>query len=185
MTETTTLWSSNHNDHHGHCHHHYSSSSSSHGWKSSSSLSSSSTSSNRSSQSDLFRPVNVNDDNFQKSSSTSNKLNRSLFGQTDPIETKRLLYEQMNSRRVIDRNRWNFDFHTEKPFQSGRYEWHKLTAKQRSNSNSPTPPTTPQSPFDYRRTPSPKFFSNHDGKYNFHFSLLKISILSNGLIHFG
>ena len=87
--------------------------------------------------------------------SSSNKLNRSLFGQSDPLETKRLLYEQMNSRRIIDRNRWNFDFHTEKPLQ-GRYEWHKLT-------RSDTSP--PQSPFD-RRTPSPKFFSNHyqDGK---------------------
>ncbi|XP_075588052.1 uncharacterized protein LOC124494199 isoform X2 [Dermatophagoides farinae] len=132
MTEIsrTTLWSSN-NDTHGHCHHY-----SSHGWKSSS-------------QRDLFRPVTVNDENLNFKSS-SNKLNRSLFGQSDPLETKRLLYEQMNSRRIIDRNRWNFDFHTEKPLQ-GRYEWHKLT-------RSDTSP--PQSPFD-RRTPSPKFFSNH------------------------
>ena len=138
----TTLWTSN-NDTHGHCHY------SSRGWKSS----------NRSSQQDLFRPVTTTAHDENSNFKTSNsKLNRSLFGQTDPIETKRFLYEEMNSRRIIDRNRWNFDFHTEKPLQ-GRYEWHKLTRSDTTTTTSTTN-SPPQSPFD-RRTPSPKFFSNH------------------------
>lgn len=82
---------------------------------------------------DKFRPVNLpTNDCFKTSlgtnkSPTKSKVCRSLFGPVDPIENKRLVYEHFNSQRYMDRNRWNFDFHQEKPL-SGRYDWRKVCA---------------------------------------------------------
>src|SRR6218665_3029519 len=58
------------------------------------------------------------------SKSTSN-VSRSLFGPSDPRESKRVQREEFASQRYADRSRWNFDFQQEKP-AAGRYDWSKV-----------------------------------------------------------
>jgi hypothetical protein len=36
-----------------------------------------------------------------------------------------MAFEETDCKRYSDRNRWNFDFYSEKPF-TGRFEWKKV-----------------------------------------------------------
>lgn len=54
--------------------------------------------------------------------SSSSRPCRTLFGPTDPSENRRMMREEIHSRREGDTSRWNFDFAREKAL-NGRYEW--------------------------------------------------------------
>lgn len=62
---------------------------------------------------------------FGVSSKSTSNVARSLFGPSDPRESKRIQKEEFASQRYADRSRWNFDFQTEKP-TAGRYDWSKV-----------------------------------------------------------
>ncbi|XP_054159291.1 cyclin-dependent kinase inhibitor 1-like [Oppia nitens] len=66
--------------------------------------------------------------------SSRSRVQRSLFGPTDPQENHRMAYEETNCRRYVDRNRWNFDFYSEKP-TSGRFEWKRVAFSDDRTSN--------------------------------------------------
>ncbi|UXI15754.1 diaminopimelate decarboxylase [Sarcoptes scabiei] len=107
-----TLWATEFNGWHHHHHHHFGTA-------------------KRSQTTDLFRPVNLPNENRFKTvsiaaaTSAQSKVCRSLFGPSDPNESQRLACEELNSRRYGDRSRWNFDFQKEQPI-TGRYDWYKI-----------------------------------------------------------
>lgn len=83
-----------------------------------------------------FHPVTLPHENAYKSSSRSTGVSRSLFGPSDPSESRRVVYEEMSSRRQGDMSRWNFDFYQEKPM-AGRYDWKSVIASSKDRSSPP------------------------------------------------
>ncbi|KAJ6220048.1 hypothetical protein RDWZM_005860 [Blomia tropicalis] len=85
-------------------------------------------SSKRSTSSTMYHPMNhINNnrnDDLQYKSSSNRQVSRSLFGPSDPLESRRIAREVLSSQRFNDKNRWNFDFYHEKPIP-GRFEWNK------------------------------------------------------------
>ena len=104
----------------------------------------------------MFHPVSLPRE--EQYTSKPSRVSRSLFGPSDPSESRRLEYEEFNSQRVSDRSRWNFDFHQEKPV-SGRYDWRKTVFNSKDTKHG-------DSTSDFMRSgsKSPKKYSPHEGK---------------------
>lgn len=104
----------------------------------------------------LFHPVSLPRE--EQYASKPSRVSRSLFGPSDPSESRRLQCEEFNAQRFGDRSRWNFDFYQEKPL-SGRYEWNKPASCNGKDLKHASADQT-VSDFLRSRSKSPKKFSN-------------------------
>lgn len=66
--------------------------------------------------------------------SSSSRPCRTLFGPTDPSENRRMMREEIHSRREGDTSRWNFDFAREKAL-NGRFDWQSTGGGGKGDSN--------------------------------------------------
>lgn len=116
----------------------------------------------------LFHPVNLPRED--KYTSKPSGVSRSLFGPSDPLESRQLEYEEFSSQRFSDQSRWNFDFYQEKPI-SGRFEWKKVSNNRKETKMSPNNQVCES--FWPR---SPKKYSSSQGKLLFHSPKFTLSV---------